>query len=251
MEHLLNVLAEAARDFPIAPEALPIVAEALPIAEETLPNADSPPPRLAEPRDSRSRSRERVTDPYTVYSGGIELEDAVLEQAQMADLRWSYAASEDQRWNYAATEPPSPDDEPKPDDEPASASSGHPWEVASATRGRSRGLSEEERQTLKEEERVAQRCGVPWQDRGPAGEAPYWRGQGWRCGRDGGKERYANRGGKHREYYAELARSGRLVVKHTDPWKGISIVPGQGKPSEKGKSEKGKSKGKSEKGKSS
>ncbi len=48
-------------------------------------------------------------------------------------------------------------------------------------------------------------------------------GQAWRPGRDGGTQRYANRGGKHKECYAELARSGDLVVKHTDPWKGIII----------------------------
>ena len=84
---------------------------------------------------------------------------------------------------------------------------------------------------------------MPWQDRGPPevdGHRPaHWRGQVLREGRDGGLQRYANRGGRWREYYAEPFRSGTLVVKHTDPWKGIS----KGKDKSKGQS-KGKRKGK-------
>ena len=247
MEHLLGVLADAARAFGDM-EGAP-AAEAA-IAALAAPAAPAAPAALA------------AEDPLLL---------AVLEHAQVADLRWS--ADEDESWNRAPTEPPSPDDEPEDEtaaassghaweepaaassghawEEPAAASSGHaweepasasdhPWEVASTTRGRSSGLTEAEQYNLKEEERCARLCGVPWSERGPtAGEAPYWRGQGWRSGRDGGKVRYATRGGKHREYYAELAKAGRLVVKHTDPWKGISIVPGTGEPKGKGKGKKG------------
>ena len=67
----------------------------------------------------------------------------------------------------------------------------------------------------------------------------HWRGQVLREGRDGGVPRYANRGGRWREYYTNAARTGTLVVKHTDPWKGIS----KGKDKSKGQS-KGKRKGK-------
>ena len=257
MEHLLSVLADAAAYFdnlegapavdaaiaaladPCAPAAL--AAEAVE-ATALHCNADSP-------RESRSRSRERASsDPY-----GGELEEAVLEQAKVADIGW---------WSPRHDFDDVPDDEPgHAFEEPASASSGHawetsassghPWEVASATRGRSTGLTLDERHMLKHEEWSARRDGIPWEERGPtAGEAAYWRGQGWRRGLEGGKQRYSNRGGKNKEYYAQAAWRGTLVVKHTDPWKGISIVPGQGKPSEKGKGEKGKGNGKSDKGKS-
>ena len=51
------------------------------------------------------------------------------------------------------------------------------------------------------------------QEEGPAGEnkPPRWRCQALRRGADGGKARYANRGGKNKEYYAQLARTGRVV----------------------------------------
>ncbi len=82
---------------------------------------------------------------------------------------------------------------------------------------------------------------VPWQERGPAeraGHRPqHWRGQVFRPRRDGGTQRYGKRGDKWRENYAEHARSGRLVVKHKDPWHGISNCKQgklQGKESHKG-----------------
>ena len=47
----------------------------------------------------------------------------------------------------------------------------------------------------------------------------------------------SNRGGRCREYYAEAARSGTLVVEHTDPWKGISKSKDKSKGQSKGKRE--------------
>ena len=94
-------------------------------------------------------------------------------------------------------------------------------------------MTTEELQIFRQDQRQAEHCGVPWQERGPAevdGHRPqHWRGQVFRPGSDGGTQRYGNRGGKWREYYAELARSGRLVVKHKDPWHGISKGNGKGK----------------------
>ena len=139
------------------------------------------------------------------------------------------------------TEPPSPVDMLSV---AASTSSDRPaWAIASSTCGRSRNLNMEELQILRDEEQKARTGQVPWQERGPRevdGCRPaHWRGQVLQEGRDGGVPRYANRGGRWREYYAEPFRSGTLVVKHTDPWKGIS----KGKDKSKGQS-KGKRKGK-------
>ena len=160
-------------------------------------------------------------------------------EAAAADLEWPLLVD---MYPYDHdTESPSPVDMVA---DAASSSAGRPsWAIAPSTCGRSRNLSTEELQILRREEQLARACEVPWQDRGPPevdGHRPaHWRGQVLREGRDGGLQRYANRGGRWREYYAEPFRSGTLVVKHTDPWKGIS----KGKDKSKGQS-KGKRKGK-------
>ena len=84
---------------------------------------------------------------------------------------------------------------------------------------------------LREEETMARATGVPWQERGPPGPTAdvggpsSWRGQPWREG----SQRFAKRGGRHREYYA--AKYGRGSG---------SSSKGQGKGSSKGQ-DKGKS----------
>ena len=70
------------------------------------------------------------------------------------------------------------------------------------------------------EEEASRKAGVKWQDRGPRQDEAYyktgvpstpnWRGQAWRTGSYGGKERYAKRGGKNAEYYARLNKAGLL-----------------------------------------
>ena len=78
------------------------------------------------------------------------------------------------------------------------------------TYGKSSDLTQEEVYALREEQRAAEELGVDWRDRGPV-DAPYWRGQAYRHGHYGGSKGYRNRGGKWREYYAELNRQGRLM----------------------------------------
>jgi hypothetical protein len=68
---------------------------------------------------------------------------------------------------------------------------------------------------LSAEAAVAKAYNLPWSQRGPpAPEADdpvrFWRGQAHRDGAQGGVQRWANRGGKHREYYGNLALQGRL-----------------------------------------
>ena len=82
-----------------------------------------------------------------------------------------------------------------------------PWAIRPGKRGRSSDLSAEEVATLRQEQQLAEDCGMTWAERGPAeGQVANWRGQAWREG----SQRYANRGGKNREYYRDLARRGLL-----------------------------------------
>ena len=80
--------------------------------------------------------------------------------------------------------------------------------------GRSHTLSAHELQTLREEAQLAKETRVPGQQRGPVikpGEKPgFWRGQAWREGRMGGGKRFGNRGGRHRLWYKDQARRGKL-----------------------------------------
>ena len=80
------------------------------------------------------------------------------------------------------------------------------------TAGRSSNLTDGELNRLRTEQGLAHLSGLTWQERGPVAtpEVTYWRGQHLRSGQQGGKVRYAKRGGKRREVYAELARKGML-----------------------------------------
>ena len=55
---------------------------------------------------------------------------------------------------------------------------------------------------------------MSWRNRGPKppadGGPQFWRGQSFRQGHNGGQQRWANRGGRYREYYAQLAREGKI-----------------------------------------
>ena len=86
--------------------------------------------------------------------------------------------------------------------------------MASGTRGRSYGLTQEEVDVHRNERQSAEDAGMGWSERGPPptweGGPQHWRGQTYRNGLNGGTQRWANRGGKHREYYANLARQGRI-----------------------------------------
>ena len=101
------------------------------------------------------------------------------------------------------------------------------WAVPSKRGKRAADLSPEELGALRMERELADKAGLTWQERGPPGPnqggPDVWRGQKWR--KESG--RFANRGGKYRELYAQLARSGALTAK------------GKGK----GKNDKQKSKG--------
>lgn len=142
---------------------------------------------------------------------------------------------------------------PITDDEPPSpfkdfydlaASSGsHPWAVRGATRGRSSNLSADELERLRMEQRAAEASGMSWQERGPAGSnrPSCWRGQSLRKGADGGQVRYANRGGRNKEYYAQMAREGRLVKTGVGKTR-VDKGKGKGKNAKAG-SDKGQGKG--------
>ena len=97
---------------------------------------------------------------------------------------------------------------------------GHPWAVRPNARTRSYDLTDREQMRLKMEEEASRKAGAPWQERGPRQDESYketgkpstpcWRGQSWRTGSYGGKERYAKRGGKNQAYYDRLNKAGLL-----------------------------------------
>ena len=92
----------------------------------------------------------------------------------------------------------------------------HAWAVRPDTTGRSTDLTPQEVARLRSEQAAA--TGVRWQDRGPVqtydqqGQPTHnnWRGQPWREGTHGGKQRYAKRGVKNLSYYNELNKRGML-----------------------------------------
>ena len=100
----------------------------------------------------------------------------------------------------------------------------HPWAVRPTKRGRSTDLSEEELARLRAERELSDYHKVKWQHRGPPvvdeSSPSCWRGQAYRVGVNGGQSRFANRGGKNREWYAEQARKGRLPSQNGGGTKG-------------------------------
>ena len=98
--------------------------------------------------------------------------------------------------------------------------------------GRRRNLSQAELVVLKAEENVARAYGLSWDERGPSppkdGETRFWRGQRYRHGVNGGKPRWSNRGGRHREYYAQLAKEGKVGGYKGRADKGIGKSSGKG-----------------------
>ena len=106
----------------------------------------------------------------------------------------------------------------------------HPWAGGTQSTSKRQNLSEEELEILRTEQGISAHCQVPWKNRGlPAQDDPdpTWRGQALRSGKQGGQIRYANSGGKRRDYYAMLGRTGRLettptgavVKEHVKGWK--------------------------------
>jgi hypothetical protein len=87
----------------------------------------------------------------------------------------------------------------------------HLWSVRPGHWGRSTDLDWHEQKRLKHEQETAEAGNLSWQERGPVpkkgAERPgFWRGQAWRAG----SERWSNRGGRYREYYQWMARTGNL-----------------------------------------
>ena len=105
-----------------------------------------------------------------------------------------------------------------------------PWTVRPNKRGRSSNLTEEELAGLRHERASAELANMSWEERGPDGpnRPEHWRGQKLRQGKEGGKVRYSNRGGKHREMYAELARQGKLKPTKGGKGKSKSTKDGKG-----------------------
>ena len=110
----------------------------------------------------------------------------------------------------------------------------HPWTLGKADApGRRYGLPTETVEALRAEQGLSEHNKVPWKQRGPLPlryDEPVttsaWRGQKLRTSQQGGQVRYANSGGKRREYYKMLARTGRLqaqkggakVLEHVPGW---------------------------------
>ena len=123
------------------------------------------------------------------------------------------------RVRACASQAPSPDEEDNADLEEV-ATADHDEDVdlsdmrvAPGTFGRSSHLSKLELARLRYEQVMSQDAEVPWCERGPRRkqshrDAPHWRGQPWREGLNGGKSRYAKRGGRFKEHYAAKARLG-------------------------------------------
>ena len=123
------------------------------------------------------------------------------------------------RVRACASQAPSPDEEDNADLEEV-ATADHDEDVdlsdmrtAPGTNGRPSHLSKLEVARLRYEQAMAQAADVPWSERGPRRtqshtQAPHWRGQRLREGLNGGKSRYANRGGRYKEHYAHKARLG-------------------------------------------
>ena len=184
MEHLLDVVSEFARDLQPYLNEKPAGAAAEPVG--------------AAADDSVEKA---VVDPYQTDS---EVDDNEKLHVEVFPL------GIDETIEIDDTEPPSPFAE-----QPASSSDAkrHPWAVAPSTRGRSSNLTADELEALRQEQRVAELCGMKWEERGPDGpdRPKHWRGQALRKGVDGGKVRYANRGGKNKELYQKLAREGKFA----------------------------------------
>ena len=119
--------------------------------------------------------------------------------------------------------------------------------TAPKTNGRPSHLSKQEVARLRYEQAMAQAADVPWSERGPRRtqshtQAPHWRGQRLRPGLNGGKSRYANRGGRYKEHYAHKARlglvGGALGTKGHSYYKGK--VEGKGSKAKAGSAGEGK-----------
>ena len=147
------------------------------------------------------------------------------------------------RVRACASQAPSPDEEDNAD--PEEVATADPDEdvdlsdmrVAPGTFGRSSHLSKLELARLRYEQVMSQAADVPWCERGPRRtqshrDAPHWRGQPWREGLNGGKSRYAKRGGRYKEHYAEKARLG--LVGGDLGTKGKNFGKGEGKAGEDG-----------------
>ena len=137
----------------------------------------------------------------------------------------------------------------------------HPWTGGTQSTSKRQNLSEEELEILRTEQGISAHCKVPWKSRGPPAQDdpdPTWRGQALRSGKQGGQIRYANSGGKRRDYYAMLGRTGRLettptgavVKEHVKGWKkgdpdpprfGKSAKPSAAPSSSKGELDSGSS----------
>ena len=121
---------------------------------------------------------------------------ADVGQATQAAVASAIARPPEPPTRVAAADAPAAEAKPKAAVPPA--------EVLAGMKRR-RQVSEEERLELRSESEAAQALQLTWAERGPPGPPgggpANWRGQHWREGRDGGKSRFANRGGKWRAWY--------------------------------------------------
>jgi hypothetical protein len=119
-------------------------------------------------------------------------------------------------WRQPAPLPPPLAEQPVPSRSPAELLSIYGKAFAlGPVQGRRANLTDSELLSLLAETEVSRARGLSWAERGPpapTGETPdrFWRGQAHREGQQGGVARWANRGGRHQEYYSNLAKAGRL-----------------------------------------
>lgn len=76
---------------------------------------------------------------------------------------------------------------------------------------------------LKAEEAVAKELGLKWHQRGPPVETTdfTWRGQAWRAG----SERFANRGGRRRDWFVGYYKAKAKGAEHLSEWLGKNPKP--------------------------
>ena len=103
-------------------------------------------------------------------------------------------------------EPPSPPLAQPPPLPPPQSDDEESWQAERQPKRRC--VPIEERQYLLAERAVAEHFHIRWQERGPAPSdaGQTWRGQRWRETGNEGRGRWGNRGGKHKEWYAEFYR---------------------------------------------
>ena len=233
LDALLSIVQAAELDFKLYEHDA--AADDLAAAE---PDQDKKQPEGSDTEPSISEDRMKAEDNEIAEVGmKSEAEDKLGDQCEVDEANWyrkaGGAGDEDEDLREDGDEAGDVEDEDLHDEDTVEfvRQLHQPWTVRPNTRGRSSNLTEEELAGLRHERASAELADMSWEERGPdgPGRPEHWRGQKLRHGKEGGKVRYSNRGGKHREKYAELARQGKLKPTQGGKGKAKSTMEGKGK----------------------